>query len=268
MGTRRIRREQRQADMAESRRRNGRRKSKERSRRYQRMIEIIRSGPFPYTPAVMSWLSQYLDKPATQITTEDVAELVAEGEMPGGEVIVLAGGTITTPTPDEWNEVHVLTDQAGVSQEANVDLVAAGGPCPIVVLYNPAQNAGALVHIEGGHAELNDDEHESLLDTIRDTRPMVFQPGAQAVVCLDELPLAEIPGLLAMMPPEDQEEQKVQRLAYGERIRAYLASCGVVVAPLVTTGLGKTAILNTAKRSFTVTDEQETEVTGGTWKLT
>ena len=57
MGARRIRREQRRVDMAESRRRNGPRKAGERDRRRLRMIEIIKQGPLPYTPSVMSWLS-------------------------------------------------------------------------------------------------------------------------------------------------------------------------------------------------------------------
>ncbi len=76
MGARRIRREQRQADMAESRHRNGIRKSKERLRRHERMAALIKSGTFPYTPAIMSWVSAQLDKPARQITPQDVETLV------------------------------------------------------------------------------------------------------------------------------------------------------------------------------------------------
>jgi len=229
------------------------------------MLEIIRSGAFPYTPPVMSWLSQYLGKPAHRITVEEVAHLGEDGEMESGEVILVADGELTEAIPNERNEVYAFTDQAVVSRESDVDLVAAGGPCPIVVLFNPERNLGALVHIEGGHAELNDDEHEVLIDTIRLHRPTLFEHGAQAIVCLDELPLAGTPGLLAMMSPEDQNEQKEQRLAYGERIRAYLEACGVAVEPLFTEGIGKTAVLNTANQSFVVTDEQEAEVAGGAW---
>ena len=79
MGARRIRREQRQADMAESRHRNGIRKSKERARRHERMTALIKSGTFPYTPAVMSWISAQLDKPSRQITPADVDRLLAPG---------------------------------------------------------------------------------------------------------------------------------------------------------------------------------------------
>jgi hypothetical protein len=75
MGARRIRREQRRYDMAESRRRNGMVKTKERARRHARMIEAIKQGPPPYSPTVMSWLSAELGKPSKQITQEDLDRL-------------------------------------------------------------------------------------------------------------------------------------------------------------------------------------------------
>jgi hypothetical protein len=77
MGARRIRREQRQADMAESRRVNGMRKTKERARRQSRMVEIIKKGKLPYTPSVMSWLSAQLDKPSSRIAQADVDRLLS-----------------------------------------------------------------------------------------------------------------------------------------------------------------------------------------------
>ncbi len=76
MGARRIRREQRRYDMAESRRINGMLKMKERIRRDKRMREIIKKGKIPYTPAVMSWLSATLGKPSRQIVQADVDRLV------------------------------------------------------------------------------------------------------------------------------------------------------------------------------------------------
>jgi len=78
MGARRIRREQRQVDMAVSRRTNGMRKMKERVRRNTRMLEILRNGKFPYTPSVMSWLSAQLDKPSTRIEQADVDRLLQQ----------------------------------------------------------------------------------------------------------------------------------------------------------------------------------------------
>lgn len=72
MGARRIRREQRQADMRESRRRNSPVKAKERARRDARMKELLKKGKLPYTPPIMSWLSAQVNKPSTRITQADV----------------------------------------------------------------------------------------------------------------------------------------------------------------------------------------------------
>ena len=77
MGARRIRREQRQFDMALSRRTNSPRKVAERTRRDARMIETLKKGKLPYTPPVMSWLSVQLDKPSRLITAADVKKLLA-----------------------------------------------------------------------------------------------------------------------------------------------------------------------------------------------
>jgi hypothetical protein len=76
MGARRIRREQRRVDMAESRHRNGIRKTKERARRDQRMLDLVRAGKLPYTPPVLSWLSTKLDKPGRLITQPEVDALL------------------------------------------------------------------------------------------------------------------------------------------------------------------------------------------------
>jgi hypothetical protein len=79
MGARRIRREQRRYDMAESRRTNGMLKMKERIRRHNRMLEMIKKGKLPFTPPVMSWLSAELNKPARQIVQADVERLLQQG---------------------------------------------------------------------------------------------------------------------------------------------------------------------------------------------
>jgi hypothetical protein len=76
MGARRIRREQRRVDMAESRHRNGIVKSKERARRDARMLETIKKGKLPFTPPVMSWLSVKLNKPSRLVTPEDLSKLL------------------------------------------------------------------------------------------------------------------------------------------------------------------------------------------------
>jgi hypothetical protein len=77
MGARRIRREQRQQDMAESRIVNGHKKTKERVRRDARMIELVKKNKLPYTPTILSWLSVKLDKPASRITQDEVNKLVS-----------------------------------------------------------------------------------------------------------------------------------------------------------------------------------------------
>lgn len=77
MGSRRVRREQRQADMKESRLVNGFLKVKERSRRSDRIINMIKKGgQLPYAPFVMSWLSEQLDKPSRLLTAEDVQKVL------------------------------------------------------------------------------------------------------------------------------------------------------------------------------------------------
>lgn len=77
MGARRIRREQRRVDMAESRHRNGILKAGERVRRANRMKVILKQGKLPYTPPVLSWLSEQLNKPGRLITQADVDKLLA-----------------------------------------------------------------------------------------------------------------------------------------------------------------------------------------------
>lgn len=76
MGARRIRREQRQVDMAASRLENGIKKVDERARRATRMKELIKKGTPPYTPAIQSWLSATLGKPSRLITEDDVKGLL------------------------------------------------------------------------------------------------------------------------------------------------------------------------------------------------
>ncbi len=76
MGARRIRREQRIHDQAQSRLRNGKMKAKERVRRDARMLATVKQGALPFTPPVMSWLSRKLEKPSRLITQADVKKLI------------------------------------------------------------------------------------------------------------------------------------------------------------------------------------------------
>ncbi len=77
MGARRIRREQRRVDMAQSRHDNGIKKADERVRRDERIKGLIKKGKLPYTPVVMSWLSAELGKPSTRITKADVDRVLS-----------------------------------------------------------------------------------------------------------------------------------------------------------------------------------------------
>jgi hypothetical protein len=64
-------------DQKETREVNRLVKVKERARREARMLEKLRSGSLPYTPAVMSWMSRKLDKRSSSITPEDVQRLLS-----------------------------------------------------------------------------------------------------------------------------------------------------------------------------------------------
>ena len=77
MGARRVRRQQRQTDMAKSRRVNGMLKTKERARRDERMLGYVQKGKLPYLPGVMSWLSSQLGKRSKLITQAEVDTLAA-----------------------------------------------------------------------------------------------------------------------------------------------------------------------------------------------
>ena len=63
---------------AVSRAENGERKRRERVNRDKRMKEVILNGSWPFTPAIMSWVSVQLDKPTRQITETEVWRLVGK----------------------------------------------------------------------------------------------------------------------------------------------------------------------------------------------
>lgn len=75
--SRKSRRLSRQAQAAETKEGNLRRKATERANRDARLLERVKSGVLPYTPEVMSWLSVKLGKKSSKITPEDVARLTS-----------------------------------------------------------------------------------------------------------------------------------------------------------------------------------------------
>jgi hypothetical protein len=54
---------------------NGALKRKEKANRMKRMKILINSGSYPFTPAIMSWVSTQLGKPATQCSAEECKTL-------------------------------------------------------------------------------------------------------------------------------------------------------------------------------------------------
>jgi len=70
-------RELRQTTAAETKGSNRLRKDQERRRRKSRMIATLQSGSLPYGPAVMSWLSRELNKPAGCIQKTDIDAILS-----------------------------------------------------------------------------------------------------------------------------------------------------------------------------------------------
>ena len=76
MGQRRDRLDGRLARATIMRRKNSLRKAAERLRREKDMLELIQKGSYPYTPNVMSWVSERLDKKASQIDASEIKALI------------------------------------------------------------------------------------------------------------------------------------------------------------------------------------------------
>lgn len=54
---------------------NGALKRKESANRDKRMKGLLKTGAFPYTPAVLNWVSLQLGKPASSCTADDCKSL-------------------------------------------------------------------------------------------------------------------------------------------------------------------------------------------------
>ena len=76
MGARRDRLDGRIAKATATRRQNSPIKTRERARREAKMLTLLKDNKPPYTPAVMSWLSRKLDKPAGKITPKEIKALL------------------------------------------------------------------------------------------------------------------------------------------------------------------------------------------------
>lgn len=132
-------------------------------------------------------------------------------------------------------------------------LHAEGGPCPIIAVYRPDAHLGVLLHVNGGDAEVEGDNHEELID-----RLLVIEPDVLAnAVChifLDETPF---PG---MLEGEEADEQVKARTSYAKRMGAYLAEKGFGNISIVVAGQGKAVELDTEAGIVTSKDDND-EVT-------
>ena len=76
MGRRRDKIDKRDTRAAATRSKNSVKKTAERMRRQKSILAIVKKGKLPYTPGVMSWLSDRLGKKASNITSADVKALL------------------------------------------------------------------------------------------------------------------------------------------------------------------------------------------------
>ena len=77
MGQRRDRFDQRLANQTSTRRENSLKKDSERVRKSELNTKLVKEGKFPFTPALMSWLSAEMGKKSSQITEADVKAFVS-----------------------------------------------------------------------------------------------------------------------------------------------------------------------------------------------
>ncbi len=76
MGRRRDRLDNRLENQIASRRKNSQKKSQENARRDEQIKELLKKGSYPYTPGILSWASQKLNKKASEITEQELQSLI------------------------------------------------------------------------------------------------------------------------------------------------------------------------------------------------
>ena len=77
MGQRRDRFDARYANQKSTRRTNSLKKDKANVRRTEDMVKLINENSFPYTPAVMSWLSAEMGKRSALLSEAEVKAFIA-----------------------------------------------------------------------------------------------------------------------------------------------------------------------------------------------
>ncbi len=77
MGQRRDRFDARFANQKSTRRENSLKKDRASVRRANDMTKLVKEGTFPYTPAIMSWLSAEIGTKSSQLTEADIKAFIA-----------------------------------------------------------------------------------------------------------------------------------------------------------------------------------------------
>ena len=77
MGQRRDRLDKRVARAKATRQRNSVSKAKERTRRDELHLALLKQGHFPFTPDLMNWVGQKINKKTSQVSETDVQSLLA-----------------------------------------------------------------------------------------------------------------------------------------------------------------------------------------------
>lgn len=129
-------------------------------------------------------------------------------------------------------------------------LNADGGPCPIIAVYRSDVRLGALLHVCGGDAEVEGDNHEELIGQLLTIEGEIAEHAVCHVI-LDEVPM---PGL------NDEKEERKQaraRRKNAQRMKAYLQEQGFKKVRIVTDGQGKSVRLNTTEGTLRVIDDED-----------
>jgi hypothetical protein len=143
------------------------------------------------------------------------------------------------PSPSAWMSEFLVAKGA-----RTID--AFGGPCPIIALFDPTTGVGALIHIDGGQAEQDGDEHETLIDALLDNIDEITAESA-IYVFFDPVPF---PNFLSSA---ERAEQRQARRAYIDRVVGYLQDRGFAGIRVVSKGRDKSVFLDTANRRLRAT---------------
>jgi hypothetical protein len=146
-------------------------------------------------------------------------------------------------------------NEFGASRNSATTLVAAGGPCPIVVLRRPDLAVGALVHISGENAEHDGNDHATLLAQLLDAAPEL-NGQTQVCICFDPKPAPGV-NLPDDIGEDDIAAQVASRLAYVDKVEVHLQNLGFDGIARLTEGNGKTVHLNTADGLVIFTDQAD-----------